>query len=70
MERMRLVLKRSPEQEAALEKLMDDQQDKNSPDYHKRLTPEQFGQQFGPTDGDMQNITGWCNRTAFRWDRQ
>jgi len=59
MERMLLVLKRSPEQESALRKLLDDQQDKGSPKYHKWLTPEQFGKQFGPTDNDVQTITGW-----------
>src|SRR5712692_10772535 len=35
MERMLLVLKRSPEQEAALQELLDEQQDKSSPNYHK-----------------------------------
>ena len=38
MQRMLLVLKRSPAQEAALRKLLDDQQDKHSPSYHKWLT--------------------------------
>jgi len=33
MDRMLLVLKRSPEQDAALRNLMDDQQDKHSPYY-------------------------------------
>src|SRR5271165_258787 len=46
MERMLLVLKRSPEQEIALRKLLDDQQDKASPNYHKWLTPDQFGKQL------------------------
>jgi hypothetical protein len=32
---MLLVLKRSPEQEMALHTLLDDQQDKLSPNYHK-----------------------------------
>src|ERR1700730_9920552 len=54
MKRMLLVLKRSPDQETALKKLLDDQQDKASPNYHKWLSPEQFGQQFGPTDSDIQ----------------
>lgn len=40
MQRMLLVLKRSPRQEAALAKLLDDQQDKSSPNYHKWLSPE------------------------------
>jgi len=66
MQRMLLVLKRSPEQEAALRKLLDDQQDKASPSYHKWLTPEQFGQQFGPTDSDMQTITSWLQSHGFQ----
>jgi hypothetical protein len=59
MQRMLLVLKRSPEQDQALLKLLDDQQDKSSPSYHKWLTPEQFGQQFGPADSDIQAVTSW-----------
>ena len=66
MERMLLVLKRSPEQESALRKLLDDQQDKNSPHYHKWLTPEQFGAQFGPSDADMQTITSWLQSHGFQ----
>lgn len=66
MQRMLLVLKRSDAQEAALEQLLDDQQDKNSPNYHKWLAPEQFGQQFGPTDGDMQTITNWLQSHGFQ----
>ena len=66
MERMLLVLKRSPAQEVALEKLMDDQQDKSSPNYHKWLTPEQFGKQFGPTDTDMQTISAWLQSHGFQ----
>jgi hypothetical protein len=59
LQRMLLVLKRSPEQETALRDLLDQQQDKSSPNYHKWLTPEQFGQMFGPSDQDMQTITSW-----------
>jgi hypothetical protein len=66
MERMLLVLKRSPEQEFALRKLLDDQQDRNSPSYHKWLTPEEFGKQFGPTDADMQTITAWLQSHGFQ----
>ncbi len=66
MERMLLVLKRSPAQESALRKLLDDQQDKASPNYHKWLTPEEFGKQFGPTDADMQTITLWLQSHGFQ----
>jgi subtilase family serine protease len=66
MERMLLVLKRSDEQEGALRKLLDDQQDKNSPHYHKWVTPEQFGAQFGPTDADLQMVTSWLQSHGFQ----
>jgi len=66
MQRMLLVLKRSPAQEAALRKLLDDQQDKHSPSYHKWLTPTQYGKQFGPTDSDLQTITSWLQSYGFQ----
>jgi len=66
MERMLLVLKRSDEQEIALRKLIDDQQDRNSPSYHKWLTPEQYGAQFGISDADLQTITNWLQSHGFQ----
>jgi subtilase family serine protease len=62
---MRLVLKRSPEQESALEKLMAEQQDRSSPNYHKWLTPAEFGEQFGPSDQDVQTVTSWLQAQGF-----
>jgi subtilase family serine protease len=41
---MMLVLQRSPEQETALTALLNQQQDKSSPNYHMWLRPSQFGQ--------------------------
>jgi subtilase family serine protease len=63
---MLLVLKRSDEQESALRKLLDDQQDKASPNYHKWLTPEQFGRQFGPADQDIQTVSSWLQMHSFQ----
>jgi Pro-kumamolisin, activation domain/Bacterial Ig-like domain (group 3) len=65
LDRMLLVLKRSAEQEAALDRLLEDQQDKASPRYHQWLTPEQFGQQFGPPDSAIQEVTGWLEWHGF-----
>jgi hypothetical protein len=48
LKRMLMLLQRSPDQEAALRQLLDDQQSKSSSNYHAWLTPEQFGKQFGP----------------------
>jgi len=66
MNRMLLVLKRSFEQEAALQTLLDNQQDKASPSYHKWLTPEEFGLQFGPNDQDLQAVTSWLQSHGFQ----
>ena len=69
MERMLLVLQRSAEQEATLRKLLDEQQVKSSPNYHMWLTPEQFGQQFGPVDSDVQAVTDWLGSQGFQVSR-
>jgi pro-kumamolisin-like protein len=65
LERMLLVLKRSPAQEAALAKLLAEQQDRSSPNYHRWLTPSQFGQLFGVSDEDIQKITSWLGSHGF-----
>src|SRR6202790_612516 len=66
MKRMMLLLQRSVEQETALRQLMDEQLSKDSPNFHKWLTPGQFGQQFGPADADIQTITDWLTRQGFQ----
>ena len=66
MDRMMLVLKRSAEQETALKDLLEQQQDQSSPNFHKWLTPDQFGQQFGPADQDIQIVTSWLTSHGFQ----
>ncbi len=66
MQRMLLVLKRSPEQEGALQRLLNDQQDKTSSNYHQWVTPEQFGRQFGPADSDLQIVSTWLQLRGFQ----
>ena len=68
-ERILLVLRRSTQQEAALRKLLDQQQFKASPSYHMWLTPEQFGEQFGPADADIQAVTDWLTSQGFEVSR-
>src|ERR1700693_2976794 len=69
LERMLLVLRRSPEQEAALDQLLDEQQDKSSSNYHRWLAPEQFGQRFGPSDADIQAATDWLASQGVRGNK-
>jgi len=66
LHRMLLVLRRGADQEAALEKLLDDQQNKSSANYHVWLTPVQFGRQFGPADEDIQVVTSWLQSHGFQ----
>lgn len=66
MARILLVLKRSDAQESALQQLLDDQQDRNSTSYHQWLTPDQFGQQFGPSDQDIQAVASWLQSHGFQ----
>jgi subtilase family serine protease len=63
--RIYLLLNRTPEQQTALDKLMLDQMDKNSPNYHKWLTAEQYGTQFGPSDDDVQTVKSWLSAQGF-----
>jgi hypothetical protein len=68
MEQMVLLLKRSPEQEAALAAFNQRQQDPNSPDFHHWLHAEEFGRMYGPSDADMATVTAWLERHGFRID--
>lgn len=66
MTRMLLQLQRSPEQDAALQQMMDAQQTKGSASYRAWLTPEQFGKQFGPSDDDVQTVSTWLTQQGFQ----
>jgi subtilase family serine protease len=66
LERMQLVLTRSSQQQSALKTLLDTQQDRSSPNFHRWLTPAEFGQQFGVADQDIQVITSWLESHGFQ----
>src|SRR5580698_9053140 len=63
--RVALLLKRSDDQQTALTQLLEQQQDKTSPNYHKWLTPQQFGARFGPADSDIAAVTDWLTSRGF-----
>ena len=64
--RLILVLKRSTLQEAGLQTYLASVQDPNSPSYHKFLTPEKFGAQFGVGDADIQTIQTWLTAHGMK----
>jgi subtilase family serine protease len=65
LHRIVLLLQRSPEQELALEQLIDQQQDKTSSTFHQWLTPETFGAAFGPSERDLSTVTTWLSGHGF-----
>jgi Pro-kumamolisin, activation domain/Bacterial Ig-like domain (group 3) len=65
VDRMLLLLQRSPDQEAALRQLLEDQLTLNSPKHHAWLSPQEFGAKFGPADADIQATTAWLTAKGF-----
>ena len=68
MERMLLVLKRSPQQEAALDQFIAEQYNPKSPNFHHWLHAQEFGEKYGPADTDIVQVTGWLQKWGFRVD--
>jgi len=68
MERMLLMLRSSPEQEAVLEQLLAEQQDPSSPNYHHWLTPEEFGERFGASPQELDAVVSWLTEHGFTVD--
>jgi uncharacterized protein (TIGR03437 family) len=62
---MMLVLKQSAAQQSALNQLLEEQRDQASPKYHKWLTPQQYGDQFGTSPSDIAKITAWLKSEGF-----
>ena len=60
-----LVLSRTPEQKAALSRLLGELQDPASPNYHKWLTPEQFGSRFGSSTDTLNRVAEWLRSEGF-----
>jgi hypothetical protein len=59
LNRVMLMLKRSDAQQAALDQLLAEQQTPSSANYHKWLTPERFGDQFGISSNDIAQVSSW-----------
>ena len=65
LQRMLLVLSPSDAQDADLKKLLDDQENRNSPNYHRWLNATEFGLRFGPTDANVQSALAWLQAAGF-----
>jgi subtilase family serine protease len=63
--KIHVLLQRSAAQENALQQLMAQQLDPSSKNFHAWLTPQEFGQQFGPADSDVQAVKNWLASQGF-----
>jgi len=64
-----LLVKPSSAQQAELDRLLDDQQNPSSPQFHRWLTPEEFGNRFGLSAGDSSKVAGWLRAEGLKVDR-
>ncbi|HEY4660470.1 MAG TPA: protease pro-enzyme activation domain-containing protein, partial [Terriglobales bacterium] len=54
-----LSFRLSASQQADLQELLREQQDRSSPNYHRWLTPEQYAARFGMTSNDLAQVISW-----------
>src|SRR5262249_47502263 len=66
MDHMLLQLKRSLEQEQAVQKFIEEQQTEGSSNYHHWLAPQEFGERFGLAQQDLDTIVLWLQSHGFR----
>jgi hypothetical protein len=67
--RIQLLLRRSPAQKLALRQYLADLQNSHSPNYHKWLTPSQYGATYGIADSDLQAVEQWLQSYGFTIER-
>jgi len=64
-QKMFLILQRSAERETALRQFLADVHTQGSPSYHKWLTPEKFGEAYGPSDEELSAVAAWLQQHGF-----
>ncbi|GGA25574.1 S53 family peptidase [Dyella nitratireducens] len=69
LDHMLLQLQRPADREAALEAFMQEQTTKGSPNYHHWLTAAEFGQDYGPSQMDIDAVTSWLKSQGFTVNR-
>jgi len=63
-----LMLRRSADRQRAFEQLLDQQQDPTSANYHRWLTPQEIGEQFGASAHDIEALTQWLRSRGLQID--
>jgi pseudomonalisin len=68
IDRVTIVLARTPQREQAYTQFLQDQQSPASPDYHHWLTPVEIGKRFGASSHDIHAITVWLQSQNLHVD--
>jgi subtilase family serine protease len=63
---MTLLMAPSASQQKALDRLLAQQQDPKSPNYHKWLTPQQYADRFGLSQNDLVKVITWLASQGFQ----
>jgi Pro-kumamolisin, activation domain len=66
LEHMLLQLKRSPEQEQALQQYLEELHTKGSPNFQRWLTAQEFGERFGVSTVDIESLTRWLEKHGLK----
>jgi subtilase family serine protease len=65
MEHLFLQLRRSSEDEEALQRSIDELQDPDSEHYHQWFTADELGTKFGPAQSDIDIVVRWLSSHGF-----
>ena len=68
LEHMIMLLKRNPEQEAALQTRIDQMHNQQSPLFQKWLSADDVGRCYGVADGDIAVLSSWLQKHGFTVD--
>jgi subtilase family serine protease len=60
-----LAFRPSPAQQKDLDRFLAELADRKSPNFHKYLTPAQFGERFGLSLNDIAKVTTWLQSQGF-----
>jgi subtilase family serine protease len=63
---LELIIAKTPEQQRALDKLVADQQNPKSPQYHRWLTPADYGAQFGARNATIAALSSWLESNGLQ----
>jgi subtilase family serine protease len=61
-----LIPRKTPVQQSALERLLEEQQDSSSPNYHRWLTPERYADRFGVSPNDLAKVVAWLQAMGLK----